>query len=352
MPWFRELSAEDRSWIGLVAQAGIAASWTWYREPGDASSAPITAEVFGTAPRELAGVVTLQQTVELVRLTIEVVEEHSTSSPARPTTRRVREAVLRYAREVAFAAAQVYARAAEARGAWDARLEALVVDALLRGEADETVRSRAAALGWASTTATSSSCSGAVPGERDRDASRRRRRTPARARHAGLDVLCGVQGDRLVVVARRRRRPDKAGAAVVATTSATGPVVVGPGRRRPACTRTLGRGRRRRPAGRAGLAGRAPAGAARRPAARAGARRRRPRPPAAGRGDLPAAGRGRRRRCSRRSPRSSTTAARSRRTARALFVHANTVRYRLRRVAEVTGLRPPTRATRSPCGSR
>ena len=55
----------------------------------------------------------------------------------------------RYAREVAFATAEVYARAAEARGAWDARLEALVVDSVLRAEADEAVASRASALGWA-----------------------------------------------------------------------------------------------------------------------------------------------------------------------------------------------------------
>ena len=34
---------------------------------------------------------------------------------------RAREAVLVYAREIAFSAAQVYARTAEARGAWDAR---------------------------------------------------------------------------------------------------------------------------------------------------------------------------------------------------------------------------------------
>ncbi len=54
----------------------------------------------------------------------------------------------RYAREVAFAAATVYAQAAEMRGAWDARLEALVVDSVIRGEADESVRSRASALGW------------------------------------------------------------------------------------------------------------------------------------------------------------------------------------------------------------
>ena len=43
---------------------------------------------------------------------------------------------------------EVYAEAAEARGAWDARLESLVVDAVLRGEADDSMQSRAAALGW------------------------------------------------------------------------------------------------------------------------------------------------------------------------------------------------------------
>ena len=57
------------------------------------------------------------------------------AAPGRARARRqaLREAVLRFSREVAFAAARVYARAAESRGAWDARLQALLVDALLRG---------------------------------------------------------------------------------------------------------------------------------------------------------------------------------------------------------------------------
>jgi hypothetical protein len=57
------------------------------------------------------------------------------------------EASLRYSREVAFAAASAYAGAAEARGAWDARLEALVVDGIMRGDGEESLLSRAAALG-------------------------------------------------------------------------------------------------------------------------------------------------------------------------------------------------------------
>src|SRR6478736_5464648 len=86
--WYRSLSAEDRSWVGLVAQAGITSFLDW----------------FGSDQTQLA------------------------------------------------VTADVYAPAAEARGAWDARLESLVVDAVLRGEADESMQSRAAALGWGAVT--------------------------------------------------------------------------------------------------------------------------------------------------------------------------------------------------------
>src|SRR5919107_2718336 len=148
MPWFRDLSAEDRSWIGMIVQAGIQAFVVWSQEPGGRS--PVTAEVFGAAPRALAGVVSIHQTVEMVRLTIEMVEENAVETVGEVHAPAVRGAGARYAREVAFATAEVYARAAEMRGAWDARLEALVVDSVLRAEADETVRSRASALGWES----------------------------------------------------------------------------------------------------------------------------------------------------------------------------------------------------------
>ncbi|MGN6242933.1 MAG: PucR family transcriptional regulator, partial [Motilibacteraceae bacterium] len=147
LPWYRAMPAEDRSWVNLVAQAGIAAFVDWFGNP-DAPQA-ISADVFGTAPRELTRSVTLQQTVDLVRVVIQVVEERLEELAPPSEVPVLREGVLRYSREIAFAAAQVYAQAAEARGAWDARLEALVVDALLRGEGDEAVRSRAAALGWA-----------------------------------------------------------------------------------------------------------------------------------------------------------------------------------------------------------
>ena len=226
MSWFRQLLAEDRSWIGMIVQAGINAFVTWFKEPG--GELPVTAEVFGAAPRALTGVVTLHQTVEMVRTTIEVVEENVVSAVGEEDAAEVRESVIRYAREVAFATAEVYARAAEMRGAWDARLEALVVDSVLRAEADETTRSRASALGWEARGEVAVVL-GRAPDPDPSAAARENLFDEVRrsARHAGLDALCAVQSDRLVVVLGGVDNPDKAGAAV-AHHFGDGAVVVGP----------------------------------------------------------------------------------------------------------------------------
>jgi hypothetical protein len=229
MPWFRQLSAEHRSWIGLIVQAGINAFVVWYRDSESADS-PLTAEVFGAAPRALTGVVSLHQTVEMVRLSIEVVEDNLVSAVGEEDAASVHEAVVRYAREVAFATAEVYAKAAEMRGAWDARLEALVVDSVLRAEADETVRSRASALGWQAH-GDVAVVLGRVPAPRKGVATHDREsiidQVRRSARHMGLDALGAVQGDRLVVILGGVENPDKAGASI-AGHFGSGPVVVGP----------------------------------------------------------------------------------------------------------------------------
>jgi sugar diacid utilization regulator len=218
MPWVVQLPAEDRSWIGLILQAGIKSFIDWFRH-GEAS-APITAEVFGAAPRALAGEISLEQTVAMVRLSIVVVDENLDEVLGEQDATVVRAALNRYAREVAFATAEVYARAAEQRGAWDARLEALVVDSLLRGEGDETISSRASALGWDGSGHVVVMMGGLGEGTALEEVRRI-------ARDRRLDCLCAVQGDRLVVVlggVDRTGRP----AAAVAEAFAEGPVVVGP----------------------------------------------------------------------------------------------------------------------------
>jgi DNA-binding PucR family transcriptional regulator len=333
LPWYRAMPPDERSWVGLVIQAGIAAFVDWYRNPGD-EGPTVTADVFGTAPRELTRAISLEQTVEMVRVAIDVVEQTVTDVVDDADVPGVREGVLRYSREVAFAAAEVYARAAESRGAWDARLEALVVDSLLRGETDEEVRSRAAALGWTAQSGVTVTV-GRTPSGDDEAVVDALRRT---ARQAGHDVLTGVQGDRLVVVLGGVDDPEKA-AASVAGHFGPGPVVAGPLVPDLAAAATSAR---------AAVAGLRAAGAW--PDA--------PRPVSAD-ALLPEralAGDGHARRAlvahvyepiAESGPvvidtlaaylesGSSVEAA-----ARLLFVHPNTVRYRLRRVVELSGLTP------------
>ena len=227
MPWFAELSAEDRSWVGVIVQAGIKSFVDWYADEAlhpELDGTAVAAQVFGAAPRALAGVISLQQTVDLVRLGIEVVESNLDAVLDPDDTRDVHAGVLRYGREVAFATAEVYARAAEVRGAWDARLEALVVDSVLRAEADETMLSRASALGWGDSGAVAVVL-GTVPQERhETDLFDDVRRA---ARAAAMDALCASQGDRLVVLLGGVVDTTKAARAVL-DFFGPGPVVVGP----------------------------------------------------------------------------------------------------------------------------
>ena len=190
LPWYKDMPPSRRSAVGMVAQAGITSFISWYESP---ESTPwVASDVFGMAPRELLRSVSLQQTLQLIKVTVEVVEDYLKDAP-----HELREGILHYSRDIAFAAADVYARAAEARGLWDARLEALVVDSILSGEYDQELPSRIAALGW---TGHGEVCVivGTSPRMVDVDAIRRT------ARHHNTDVLVGVQGNRLVVVVGRR----------------------------------------------------------------------------------------------------------------------------------------------------
>ncbi|WP_294180577.1 CdaR family transcriptional regulator [uncultured Schumannella sp.] len=195
LPWYRDMPPGRRSAVGLVAQAGITSFISWFDDP---KSTPwIAADVFGAAPRELLRSVSLQQTLQLIRVTVEVVEHR-----IKDDDEVLREAILLYSREIAFAAADVYARAAEARGLWDARLEALVVDSILTGEYDSELPSRVAALGW-NGHGEVSVLVGTAPRSLDVDQLRRT------ARHLDADVLIGVQGSRLVLVIGRTNPVDE-----------------------------------------------------------------------------------------------------------------------------------------------
>lgn len=186
--WFGQLDAESRSWIGVLARAGIDGFVSWF------SGAQFQAEsVFESAPRAMARRISLQQTVDLVRTTTEVLEEQLQHLLPRGDRQPVQLGIVHYSREIAFAAAAIYARAAEARGAWDSRIEATIVDAVVRAETDESMLSRASTLGW-NTESKVAVAIGGVPDDVSIDALRRA------ASKLSLDVLAAPQGDRLVCI--------------------------------------------------------------------------------------------------------------------------------------------------------
>lgn len=228
LPWFGRLPAEQRAGVLLVTQTGVTNFVAWLTQPGEAIR--LTAEAFRIAPRDLARRLSLRQTVELVRVATDVFEQHLPPLAADDAEHRVLvEGILRFGREIAFAAATVYAGAAETRGAWDARLEALVVDAVVRGEADDAMVSRAAALGFDPASAVR------VVAGSPADAPEGHRELRRRAARAGRSVLVGVQGNRLIVLLSERE-PDRTGPLTpdagclgrLVEGFGPGPVVVGP----------------------------------------------------------------------------------------------------------------------------
>jgi hypothetical protein len=333
LPWFRELPADQRSWVTLVAQAGLQSYVDWLRSPDDVLR--LTGEVFAAAPQAMARSVTLQQTVELVRQTIAVAEQNLPLIAGKRDADIVREELLRFSREIAFAAARVYAQAAEERGSWDERLEAMIIDGLVRGSAvGDPLPSQLAALGWQASTPI-----GAVVGTApDQPTVETLSEVHRMTRRLGLDAMAGVHGSRLVIVFGGAANPLAAAQNLLPVFGA-GPVVIGPAAKdeadASAITRAALSGLRAAPAwpdaprpvsADALLPERALAGdvEAREELVRSVYR------PLIKSGDvlvetvstfLEAGG-----------------ALES--TARALFVHANTVRYRLRRVAEICGESP------------
>ncbi|NJC70983.1 PucR family transcriptional regulator [Planosporangium thailandense] len=337
LPWFRELPADHRAWVMLVAQAGVRSLVQWLRrrgEPDGSGPQEISDEVFDAAPRALARSINLQQTVQLIKVTIEVTEEQVPHLAAPGEEQDIQDAILRFSREIAFSAARVYARAAETRGAWDARLQALLVDALLRGDSSDVLASRAAALGWDDKPPVAVAVGRSPGGE----AAMVLHTVYRAARRIGVEILGGVHGDRLVVVLGGASDPLAATSLLLAGFG-DGPVVVGP------AVPSLDEAAE---SARAALAGYRAAPAW--PAA--------PRPVSAG--DLlperALAGDTEARRILRQDVYGALVRAGGElldtleaffaaggvleSAARALYVHPNTVRYRLRRIGEVTGFTP------------
>jgi DNA-binding PucR family transcriptional regulator len=150
LPFFAELEASQRASVHLVVQTAVVNFVEWMSNPHN--DVAYTVQAFEVVPQDLTRRIALRQTVDMVRVTMEFFEEvvpmlaRSEEQASALTT-----GILRYSRDLAFTAASAYADAAEARGSWDSRMEANLVDAVVRGDTGPELQSRAATLNWDTT---------------------------------------------------------------------------------------------------------------------------------------------------------------------------------------------------------
>lgn len=223
LPFFAELEASQRASVQLVVQTAVVNFAEWLNDP--ASDVGYTAEAFALVPQDLTRRVALRQTVDMVRVTMEFLEELIPMLGRNDEqTKALTVGILRYSRDLAFAAASAYAVAAESRGAWDSRMEASVVDAVVRGDTGPELLSRAAALNW-DTTAPATVVVGTPPPGRAQLASEDLRLIATRH---GRAALIDVHGTWLIaIVSGHLSHTDKFLTDLMGAFS-DGPVVVGP----------------------------------------------------------------------------------------------------------------------------
>lgn len=189
-PWYRTLAEPARKQIAAVARLGVTMFVDSIEFP-DTAVAP--GKIFSVAPAALTGTITLEQTLGMVRTALDVVVEEAPQAVPEQDHDALTVLVLTFGRDVGFAAAEVYARAAEARGAWDARLESVAVDSMLHGSPEEAA-SRAGSAGWSGNGPVV-----AIAARASLDAI-----AASRLRHEGRqhahDCLVSVRGDSVIIV--------------------------------------------------------------------------------------------------------------------------------------------------------
>ncbi len=146
LEWFEALSENAQGWVAEVVDAGLARFLVWLNNPDEPLLAADTG--LGAVPAAAAHAVTLGQTVELISTALEAIEPVAVTMATKGDEEWLLQQIARYGREIAFAAALVYARVAEQRGARTARQSSDLVDALITGRSTAAVESLASRVGF------------------------------------------------------------------------------------------------------------------------------------------------------------------------------------------------------------
>ncbi|SOJ55963.1 hypothetical protein MSIMFB_03441 [Mycobacterium simulans] len=231
LPFFADLEASQRASVALVVQTAVVNFVEWMHDPH--SNVSYTAQAFELVPQDLTRRIALRHTVDMVRVTMEFFEE------VVPLLARSEEqltaltvGILKYSRDLAFTAASAYADAAEARGTWDSRMEASVVDAVVRGDTGPELLSRAAALNWDTTAPATVVVGTPAPGRDGPNSPHGSARASQDVRDIavrhGRAALTDVHGTWLVAIVSGHLSPTEKFLKDLLDAFSDGPVVIGP----------------------------------------------------------------------------------------------------------------------------
>lgn len=155
LPWYQSLADEDKDTLNLVIEKAVANFVDWQLDIGshpdtDGIPRPSTDHIFFIAPLEFTQVISLRQALDVMRVIVDLLEGNVDTFAEPGQERQTHDAILYYAREVAFSAAAIYADTAEMRESWNVRNETFAMENLANGVTDSKVSSQMSILGWPS----------------------------------------------------------------------------------------------------------------------------------------------------------------------------------------------------------
>jgi len=203
-PWFKSTNPNHRAWLTLITQRGINAFADWLEGTPNQFS---TASFFeNEAPRDLALAINFEQIVSVTQKIFTYVENELLEILDDDEKSAVQVQLLRFSRDIAFATALAYARAAEVRSAWDARLEAKIIDALIDGENFNEIEVNAAGLGWSEV----KNIFTIVGKKPQKDSALAVAEIHRAARNQDLLTIAGVRGEMLIALISNSINPESA----------------------------------------------------------------------------------------------------------------------------------------------
>lgn len=116
--WYRDLQEDDRARVHTMIDSALAqfSSWfTQYTEHPDHHPQVQVGTIFTLGSVQLTEHISLQQTLDLTRFFVDFLELHLDGFALPSQQQYAREAMAIFAKEIAFAAAQVYANAAQTK---------------------------------------------------------------------------------------------------------------------------------------------------------------------------------------------------------------------------------------------